>query len=953
MLFHGRSPDRANAVCLAQAVVSERLRAPWLVVRRTSLLVLAGCAMWATLAAAWPMSAAARSATGTVVVAVGGLPAGQRPAALLTGPGVRRRVTASRLTIRDARAGAWTLRLERVTLTRSWGALRRGASAYPVTVRVTVRLSRGGRARLAGRYGSIVNPGVVSVSGGVVAVGGAPTDPTSVTFAGRRAVRVGKVLSLRPNARLPRGLLARATAVHARSGRTVVQVQAVSIYSVMPVASFDIPVAPTPGSAADVFHPNLKSLQCGPSGFSGVYRRITNIHLSGGWNTVHVLGSSVPVGVRLQADFDAEAGLDDLAGLSIGGSCELDVSASGMAGPVPVTGAVYGALSASASVGLALSAGASVHVSAHASSVGTPPDLVWLPGVEFSNPRFTFTAHKVLQANASAGVGVKVGLGNEDVTAVTLDFGSKVEFSAQPGACSWDKQFGAFSAEGKLLGWDIETPKTPPLFTKNIWHNACGTSGGGGGGGGGSPNIHLGPASFGTIPAGQQTVEHLSASGGTPPYTYDFNNAYPVPSWVALAPGGTLTINPPAGDQRSYSFYTYVTDATSQHSPFARDTVTFQTDGGGGGGGGSGSAIATGGQDSCALLQGGGVDCWGANSFDQLGDGTNTGPDSCGFACSLAPDAVSGITNATAISTGLDHSCARLSTGGVDCWGFNPFGELGDGTTMNSPTPVAVSGLTNATAVSIGYANACALLQGGGVDCWGPFEMLGDGTSTDSSTPVAVSGLTNASALSVGDGSVCALLQGGGVDCWGDNTHGELGNGTTTGPDSCGLNYPCSLTPVAVSGITNATAVSTGAERSCALLQGGGVDCWGDNSLGQLGDGTTTDSATPVAVSGLTDAIAVSAGYTNSCALLQGGGVDCWGANGGGQLGNGTMTLYSSTPVAVSGITNAIAVSAGDGTSCALLQGGGVDCWGQNDAGQLGDGTTTGSSTPVAVSGLP
>jgi alpha-tubulin suppressor-like RCC1 family protein len=212
-----------------------------------------------------------------------------------------------------------------------------------------------------------------------------------------------------------------------------------------------------------------------------------------------------------------------------------------------------------------------------------------------------------------------------------------------------------------------------------------------------------------------------------------------------------------------------------------------------------------GGDFSCALLQSGGVDCWGDNAFGQLGDGTTTGPDYCaGFACSSTPVAVSGLTNATAVSTGYSHSCALLQSGGVDCWGINSSGELGDGTTT-------------------------------GPDCAG----------SCSSTPVAVSGLTNATAVAVGNSHSCALLQGGGVDCWGDNQVGELGDGTSTGPENCGLDAAgCSTTPVAVSGLTNATAISAASGNSCALLQGGGVYCWGDNQIGQLGDGTSTGPET-------------------------------------------------------------------------------------------------------------
>jgi hypothetical protein len=184
------------------------------------------------------------------------------------------------------------------------------------------------------------------------------------------------------------------------------------------------------------------------------------------------------------------------------------------------------------------------------------------------------------------------------------------------------------------------------------------------------------------------------------------------------------------------------------------------------------------------------------------------------------------------------------------------------------------------------------------------------------------------------------LITGGTVKCWGANYLGQLGNGTTTD----------SRVPVVVSSLTGATAISISSSYSCALITGGTVKCWGYNDYGQLGDGTTTSSSVPVDVWRLTDATAITTGYLSSCALITGGTVKCWGYNDNGQLGDNTTT-DSSVPVVVSNLTGATAISTGS-HSCALITGGTVKCWGYNDSGQLGDNTTTNSSVPVVVSNL-
>jgi alpha-tubulin suppressor-like RCC1 family protein len=375
----------------------------------------------------------------------------------------------------------------------------------------------------------------------------------------------------------------------------------------------------------------------------------------------------------------------------------------------------------------------------------------------------------------------------------------------------------------------------------------------------------------------------------------------------------------------------------------------------------------------CALISGGTVDCWGSNSNGELGNGTTTGSSSPVIV--VAGNGGTGLPGLGSLSLGVNSTseshCLLVSNGTADCWGANNNGELGNGTTTSSSTPVPVSGaggtgvLSGVTAIAPGgpgLSQTCALLSGGTVDCWGDNSVgeLGNGGTTSSSTPVPVSGLGGSGvlggviAISAGDFFACALISGGTVDCWGDNNNGELGNGTTTN----------SSVPIQVSGLggtgvlSGVTAIGAGIYNVCVLLSSGTVDCWGDNTFGALGNGGTTSSSRPVQVSGvggsgiLNGATAIAVGGNDHvCALVSGGTVDCWGNNADGELGNGTLTA-SATPVAVSGLSGATAVAAGEYHTCALILNGTVDCWGENSLGQLGNGTTTNSSNPVIVSGV-
>lgn len=337
---------------------------------------------------------------------------------------------------------------------------------------------------------------------------------------------------------------------------------------------------------------------------------------------------------------------------------------------------------------------------------------------------------------------------------------------------------------------------------------------------------------------------------------------------------------------------------------------------------------------TCVVHENGGVDCWGANFDGQLGNGTTRD--------SNDPVNVHGVSNAVAVSAGKDHTCALLSDGTGRCWGSNSHGELGNGESSWDPhwtTPTTVSGLSNAVAIAAGSDHTCAVISDGTARCWGinAFGRVGDGTESVATVPKTVSGLSDVIAISSGEYHACAVLSDRSAWCWGGNIAGELGIGRSgTGEYE--------LLPVRVEGLSDVITISAGFCQTCAVLSDGTIRCWGTNDEGQLGDGTTTESPLPVPVVDLANAVAVSTASMHTCASLSTGEARCWGNNTTGQLGNGTFgwNTGSAVPVAVSLLSHVILVSTYGHHSCAMQSDRTVWCWGENNGGFLGLGTTTG-----------
>jgi RHS repeat-associated protein len=345
-----------------------------------------------------------------------------------------------------------------------------------------------------------------------------------------------------------------------------------------------------------------------------------------------------------------------------------------------------------------------------------------------------------------------------------------------------------------------------------------------------------------------------------------------------------------------------------------------------------GTALGVGAGHACAVSATGALRCWGANASGQLGDATTSNR-------STPVDVVGITTGVVAVAGGGSHTCMLTSAGGVRCWGANDRGQLGNGNNTPSLSPVDVQGLsTGVLDIAVGTAHSCAFMQGGSIKCWGAGTKgsVGDGAGVDRNTPVDVSQVGSGNFdLRAGGEHTCVVGAGGGIKCWGDNSAGQLGDGSSAA---------FQLLPVAVTGLGgSALGVEVGGLHTCALLADGSVQCWGSNVSGQLGTGDNASQPQPSSVVGLSaGTTSIAVGNSSSCAIVNAGGVKCWGNINSANLASDVYGLDTLT--AELGVGGAFA--------CALNANGLVRCWGDNTFGQLGDGTNNAKPYAGAVLGF-
>jgi alpha-tubulin suppressor-like RCC1 family protein len=413
--------------------------------------------------------------------------------------------------------------------------------------------------------------------------------------------------------------------------------------------------------------------------------------------------------------------------------------------------------------------------------------------------------------------------------------------------------------------------------------------------------------------------------------------------------GARLTLGPSVGANTATGTVTGIGSVTFN--------ATGSTGGGGGGGGGGAGnltfrTIDAGSYHTCAITRTELAYCWGFNQDGELGTGSTS--------ASTVPAGVSGGLAFRQVSGGKYHSCGVTLAGDGYCWGSNLEGQLGREVEVQSSTPVLNGRAVTFMTISVGRAHSCGLALTGHALCWGSNigGQLGFATQT---TSVDTVGFVRTSGelyqrLASGGLHNCGITTAGQTMCWGFNDQGQLGTGNTITfvPDT--INPSTRL----VSGGLAFDSITAGYKHTCALTSAGAAYCWGDNSYGQLGDGTTTRSLVPVAVAGGHTFTTLSAGFYHTCGIATTGEAFCWGRNTpnsvqesvGGQLGDGTTTNRP-LPTLVSGGLTFQSISAGEVSTCGVTGASLAYCWGDNEYGQVGTGSTASVLAPTKVSNQP
>lgn len=345
--------------------------------------------------------------------------------------------------------------------------------------------------------------------------------------------------------------------------------------------------------------------------------------------------------------------------------------------------------------------------------------------------------------------------------------------------------------------------------------------------------------------------------------------------------------------------------------------------------------VANGPNHACAIAQDGTLWCWGANGSGQLGRGSTSDAEH--------PAPVRGMSGVVDVAVGELHTCAVTGDGAVWCWGDGSDGRTGTEADFRQTTPIKLGGINGAAAITAGAEHTCARTTSGQAWCWGSNAtgQLGDNTATHRSAPRAVPDATDFTTLSAGMQHTCGATGSGQVVCWGRSQEGQTGTGPAVAATS-----PATTVP----GVTDATTVSSGVGHACATNTAGAVTCWGWNAFGQItGNPADGDALPATVVNDLPEAVSAAAGGWHTCATSTTGDLTCWGNNTYGQRGIGAPSGTDTTAATVPAVGRVTGLAASWSTTCAVLPGGIVSCWGDGRNRKLGDRASLDRSVPSSV----
>ena len=335
---------------------------------------------------------------------------------------------------------------------------------------------------------------------------------------------------------------------------------------------------------------------------------------------------------------------------------------------------------------------------------------------------------------------------------------------------------------------------------------------------------------------------------------------------------------------------------------------------------------------SCGTAEDGTLKCWGDNDYGQVGDGTTTDRNT--------PTIIDPGTSYLSVTPGLYHTCGITTSGTLKCWGWNYYGQVGDGTKINRNTPTNIDPGTSYQSVTLGSFHTCGITTSGTLKCWGYnyYGQVGDGTTTNRPTPTNIDPGTSYQSVTPGSYHTCGITTSGTLKCWGGNNYGQVGDGT-----KINRNTPTNIDPG-----TSYQSVTLGSFHTCGITTSGTLKCWGYNYYGQVGDGTTTNRPTPTNIDPGTSYQSVTPGSYHTCGITTSGTLKCWGGNNYGQVGDGTK-INRNTPTNIDPGTSYQSVTLGSFHTCGITTSGTLKCWGYNYYGQVGDGTTTNRPTPTNI----